>query len=195
MNGASFGAPSAQSNMDRKMAFAEQLVLELGNPDLRENGLLELSMNLDTAHISYVEKVFVVGIIRNAIEVFEANQKGCWSVVVGRSPSTFSEGSLIPELQKPATWEKLNRCLRKGRRIMVNVGGSCVVAENKLRDGKVMMEETLKAMRVVFGEKLFVLSLENRKDDSSLALTGDLPQPDLWKKFRLDHIFIPNSLL
>ncbi|XP_061342211.1 uncharacterized protein LOC133288473 [Gastrolobium bilobum] len=43
MNGASFGAPSPQSNMDRKMASAEQLVLELGNPDLRENALLELS--------------------------------------------------------------------------------------------------------------------------------------------------------
>ncbi|XP_061360398.1 uncharacterized protein LOC133304378 [Gastrolobium bilobum] len=100
----------------------------------------------------------------------------------------FSEGSLIPELQEPATWEKLSRCLRKGGRIMVNVGGSCVVAENKLRDGKVMMEETLKAMRVVFGEKLFVLSLGNRKDDSSLALTGDLPQPDLWKKVLPDPL-------
>lgn len=63
----------------------------------------------------------------------------------------------------------------------MNVGGSCVEAENKLRDGKVVMEETLKAMRMVFGEKLFVLSLGNRKDDSSLALTGDLPEPDSWK--------------
>ncbi|EXB63286.1 hypothetical protein L484_012476 [Morus notabilis] len=46
-----FGGPSAsstsppgtQANMERKMASAEQLVLDLSNPDLRENALLELS--------------------------------------------------------------------------------------------------------------------------------------------------------
>lgn len=46
-----FGAPGAsaqnaaasQANKDRKMASAEHLVLELSNPDLRENALLELS--------------------------------------------------------------------------------------------------------------------------------------------------------
>jgi hypothetical protein len=71
--------------------------------------------------------------------------------------------------------------LREGGRIMVNVGGSCVEAEDKVRDGSVVMEETLKAMRMVFGEKLFVLRLGNRGDDSSLALTGDFPDIDLWK--------------
>lgn len=47
----SFGGPStsvpsiagAQANKDRKMASAEHLVLDLSNPDLRENALLELS--------------------------------------------------------------------------------------------------------------------------------------------------------
>ena len=72
--------------------------------------------------------------------------------------------------------------LRKGGRIMVNVGGSCVEAENRLRDGKVVMEETLGAMKEVFGKKVFVLSLGNRKDDSSLTLTGDLPHLEEWKK-------------
>ena len=67
---------------------------------------------------------------------------------------------------------------------MVNVGGSCVEAEDARRDGKVVMEETLKAMHMVFGDKLFVLNLANKKDDSSLALTGELAVPDLdaWKK-------------
>ncbi len=37
-NGA--GAPASK---DRKMASAEHLVLDLSNPDLRENALLELS--------------------------------------------------------------------------------------------------------------------------------------------------------
>ncbi|PQM39215.1 hypothetical protein Pyn_02938 [Prunus yedoensis var. nudiflora] len=36
-------AAGAQPNREPKMASAEQLVLELSNPDLRENALLELS--------------------------------------------------------------------------------------------------------------------------------------------------------
>jgi len=35
--------PGAPPNKDRKMASAEHLVLDLSNPDLRENALLELS--------------------------------------------------------------------------------------------------------------------------------------------------------
>ncbi|EXB93557.1 hypothetical protein L484_014548 [Morus notabilis] len=95
----------------------------------------------------------------------------------------FSKGSLVPELQDPKTWEMLARCLRKGGRVMVNVGGSCVEAEDKRRDGRVVMKETLKAMRRVFGEKLFVLRLGNGKnEDSSVALTGDSPDLDAWKE-------------
>ena len=44
--GSASASPSAagtQGNKDRKMMSAEQLVLELSNPDLRENALLELS--------------------------------------------------------------------------------------------------------------------------------------------------------
>ena len=48
---APFGGPSASApsgagapaNKDRKMASAEHLVLDLSNPELRENALLELS--------------------------------------------------------------------------------------------------------------------------------------------------------
>ncbi|XP_031261423.1 uncharacterized protein LOC116142283 [Pistacia vera] len=94
----------------------------------------------------------------------------------------FSKGSLLPELEDPNTWEKLRKCLRKGGRVMVNVGGSCVEAEDSRRDGKVVMEDTLKAMQRVFGENLFVLHLGNRKDDSSIALTGELPDLVAWKK-------------
>ncbi|KAI9174113.1 hypothetical protein LWI28_012139 [Acer negundo] len=94
----------------------------------------------------------------------------------------FSQGSLLPELEDPNTWEKLKKCLRKGGRIMVNVGGSCVEAEDSRRDGKIVMEQTLKAMQKVFGEKLFVLNPGNIKDDSSIALTGELPDLEAWKK-------------
>lgn len=94
----------------------------------------------------------------------------------------FSKGSLLPELEDPNTWEKLRKCLRKGGKIMVNVGGSCVEAEDSKRDGKIVTENTLKAMQKVFGEKLIVLHLGNRKDDSSIALTGELPDVEAWRK-------------
>ncbi|KAK6920650.1 hypothetical protein RJ641_014328 [Dillenia turbinata] len=93
----------------------------------------------------------------------------------------FSKGSLIPELQDPNTWEKLKRSLRKGGRIMVNVGGSCVEAEDSRRNGKVVMDESLRAMKMVFQDEIYVLNLGNRKDDSSLALTGKFPDVDKWK--------------
>ena len=42
--GASSGIPTgAQPNVDRKMQSAELLVLDLSNPERRENALLELS--------------------------------------------------------------------------------------------------------------------------------------------------------
>lgn len=93
----------------------------------------------------------------------------------------FSDGCLIPELQDPETWVMLKGKLRKGGRIMVNVGGSCVEAEDSRRDGKLLMEETLKAMHRVFPGQVLVLRLGNGKDDSSIALTGKLPGADAWK--------------
>lgn len=94
----------------------------------------------------------------------------------------FSRGCVIPELQDAATWERLRRGLRKGGRIMVNVGGSCVEPEDIRKDGREIMEETLKAMSHVFGKEVYVLSLDSRKDDSSVAVTGELPDADEWKE-------------
>lgn len=94
----------------------------------------------------------------------------------------FSKGCLVPELQDRRTWERLRKALRRGGRLMVNVGGSCVEAEDKTRDGRAVMAETLEAMREVFGEEeVQVLRLGNREDDSSLALTGRMPDLDAWR--------------
>lgn len=65
MNGA-FGGPGssaanavgAQVNKDRKMQSAEQLVLDLSNPDLRENALLELSKVQDINTYIYAPLTF-----------------------------------------------------------------------------------------------------------------------------------------
>ncbi|XP_057804287.1 uncharacterized protein LOC131019713 [Salvia miltiorrhiza] len=94
----------------------------------------------------------------------------------------FSKGCVIPELQDAATWEKLRRRLSEGGRMMVNVGGSCVEPEDIRRDGSVIMEETLRAMYEVFPGEVFVLSLDNRKDDSAVAMTGRLPDAGEWRK-------------
>ncbi|XP_077242748.1 S-adenosyl-L-methionine-dependent methyltransferases superfamily protein [Tasmannia lanceolata] len=94
----------------------------------------------------------------------------------------FCKGSVIPELQDWRTWEKLKRGLRKGGRIMVNCGGSCVESEDPRRDGNLIKEETLKAMDQVFPGRLFVLNLGNRNEDSCIALTGDLPDLDAWRQ-------------
>ncbi|KAM7273964.1 hypothetical protein ACFE04_028628 [Oxalis oulophora] len=94
----------------------------------------------------------------------------------------FSRGSLLPELEDPNTWEKMKSSLRPYGRIMVNVGGSCVESENTKRTGKIAMEATLKAMKKVFGDEIFILELGNKKDDSCVALMGALPDRELWKK-------------
>lgn len=93
----------------------------------------------------------------------------------------FGGGCLLPELQSTRFWERLRKGLRKGGRVMVNVGGRCVEAEDKMRDGEVVMEETLKAMERVFGDRLYVLGLGDRKEDSCIALTGDFPNTEMWK--------------
>ncbi|KAK4370816.1 hypothetical protein RND71_010291 [Anisodus tanguticus] len=94
----------------------------------------------------------------------------------------FSKGCLIPELQDPQIWEKLKVKLKKGGKIIVNVGGSCVEPEDIRRDGKVIMEETLMAMNKVFEGEVYVLNLGNRKqEDSSVAIAGGLPDLEKWR--------------
>lgn len=58
MNAGAFGGPGSSSsavgapvNKDRKMQSAEQLVLDLSNPDVRENALLELSKVVLHTHL------------------------------------------------------------------------------------------------------------------------------------------------
>lgn len=118
---------------------------------------------------------------RISIHIGDALKASARGGFAGVLVDLFSRGCLVPELQDPRTWERLRKGLRRGGRLMVNVGGSCVEAEDKSRDGRAIMEETLEAMREVFGEELQVLRLGNREDDSSLALTGRMPDLDAWK--------------
>ncbi|KDP31045.1 hypothetical protein JCGZ_11421 [Jatropha curcas] len=137
---------------------------------------------LERLERDFSDRLFIY--IGNALSLESYVRDGFSGILV----DLFSKGSVIPELQDPNTWEEFTRCLRKGGRIMVNVGGRCVEAEDKRRDGAVVMQDTLKAMHQVFGDNLFVLSLGSQNDDSTIALTGELPDLDAWKSV------VPRSL-
>ncbi|XP_016511166.1 uncharacterized protein LOC107828391 [Nicotiana tabacum] len=122
----------------------------------------------------YPDRLFIY--ISNALN---ASVKDGYS---GLIVDLFCKGCLIPELQNADTWQKLKGKLRKGGRIMVNVGGSCVEPEDIRKDGKVIMEETLEAMNKVFPGEVFVLNLGNKKqEDSTVALAGGLPGLEKWR--------------
>lgn len=129
---------------------------------------------LEKVEKEYQDRLFIY--IGNALN---ANVRDGFSGIL---VDLYGKGCLIPELQDPQTWEKLKSSLRKGGRIMVNVGGSCVEPEDISKDGKLIMEETLEAMHKAFPNEVSVLNLGNRKDDSSVALTGQLPNLEEWKK-------------
>ncbi|XP_050221188.1 uncharacterized protein LOC126671462 [Mercurialis annua] len=136
---------------------------------------------LDKLEKDHSNRLFIY--IDNALDL-KCNVKEKFSGII---VDLFSKGSVIPELQDPNTWVELRKCLRKDGRIMINVGGRCVEPEDKRRDGDVVMEETLKAMGSVFDD-VFVLNVGCRQDDSSVALTGKLPDLDSWRKL------LPKSL-
>ncbi|ESQ31600.1 hypothetical protein EUTSA_v10005653mg [Eutrema salsugineum] len=159
-----------------------RLILELYPPEITVHGWeidpCVIDVGREYFGLSKLERDHKDRIFINIGDALNASVKTGFSGIL---VDLFSEGSVIEELQDPKVWKSLKSRLRKRGRIMVNVGGRCVEAEDSERDGDLVMEETLKAMSQVFGDKLFVLTLGNG-NDSSLALTGDLPDLDAWKK-------------
>jgi len=96
----------------------------------------------------------------------------------------FAGGAVIPALQQIETWQQLGEKLSPGGRIMVNCGGSCVEAEagQNVRDGQIIMEETLVAMAMAFsGNKVCRKNLGG-SGNNTIALTGPTPDLDVWKQ-------------
>eukprot|EP01018_Ginkgo_biloba_P020168 Gb_12315 [translate_table: standard] len=112
-------------------------------------------------------------------DALEANVPGGFSGIV---VDLFSEGVVIPELQRPSTWQCLKERLKFGGRIMINCGGACVEAENPLKDGHMVMQETLSALAEVFPGEVFVMRLASHEEDSSIAFTGPFPDLDAWRQ-------------
>ncbi|CAN8251821.1 unnamed protein product [Cochlearia groenlandica] len=159
-----------------------RLILELYPPEITIHGWEIDPSVIDVGReyfgLSKLEREHKDRVFINIGDALNANVRTGFSGIL---VDLFSEGSVIKELQDPNVWESLKCRLKKNGRIMVNVGGRCVEAEDSERDGDLVMEQTLKAMRRVFGDKLFVLTFGNG-NDSTVALTGDLPDLDAWKK-------------
>lgn len=159
-----------------------RLILELYPPEIAVHGWELDPSVIDVGReffgLSKLERDHKDRIFINIGDALNASVKTGFSGIL---VDLFSKGSVIKELQDPQVWEDLKSRLRYRGRIMVNVGGKCVEAEDSDRDGALVMEETLRVMSQVFGDKLFVLTLGNG-NDSSVALTGDLPDLDAWKK-------------
>ncbi|KAG8378797.1 hypothetical protein BUALT_Bualt07G0022300 [Buddleja alternifolia] len=161
---------------------AAKLILELHPQTLIHGWELDPSVlsvareyfNLEKLEKKYSDRLFI-----HTGDALNANVKDGFAGIL---VDLFSKGCVIPELQEAATWERVRKSLRRGGKIMVNVGGSCVEPEDIRKDGSAIMAETLKAMDEVFLGEVYVLSVENRKDDSSVAMTGGLPDGDAWKK-------------
>lgn len=165
-----FGAGSAARLM---LELYPQLVVHGWELDPAVIAVAREFFGLSKLEKQYKDRLFIyVG------DALQANVKEGFS---GIFVDLFAKGCVIPELQDPNTWEKLKKRLRKGGRIIVNVGGSCVEAEESKKDGRLVMEDSLKALQKVFGKKLLVMTLGNRKEDSSVALTGGLPDLEPWK--------------
>lgn len=141
-----------------------------------------ISVGREWFGLSKVEKQYPNRLFIYISNALNATVKDGYSGII---VDLFSKGCLIPELQDPQTWRKLKGKLKKGGRIMVNVGGRCVEPEDVRKDGKVIMEETLEAMNKVFEGEVFVLNLGNSKhEDSTVAIAGGdggLPDLEKWK--------------
>uniref|UniRef100_A0A7N0VEF8 S-adenosyl-L-methionine-dependent methyltransferase n=1 Tax=Kalanchoe fedtschenkoi TaxID=63787 RepID=A0A7N0VEF8_KALFE len=146
-----------------------KLLLEL-YPELVVHG-----WEIDPSVISVGREYFDLGKIekehkdRIFVHIGDAFRASVKDGFAGILVDLFSKGSVVPELQDATVWARLKCQLREGGRIMVNVRVE-------------VMEETLEAVRVAFGDEVHVLRLGNKKDDSSVAVTGPLPELAAWNK-------------
>ncbi|KAK9161909.1 hypothetical protein Syun_002811 [Stephania yunnanensis] len=108
----------------------------------------------------------------------------------------FSDGKILTQLQEVATWLELNNRLMCHGRIMVNCGGvhaettdpSNVAAHAKLsQKGDLWIQNsTIKAMCSAFPGNLSWK--KEAGGENYLALTGPLPDLDLWSNLVPDHL-------
>lgn len=137
-----------------------------------------ISVGREYFGLSECEKENADGLWVNIGDAMNAEVDGGFAGVL---VDLFSKGSVVDELQDARSWEKIKKKLKRGGRVMVNCGGSCVEAEDITRNGDVVMEETLEAMSKVFPE-ILVLNVGHNKEDSWIALSGSSPDRETWKK-------------
>ncbi|XP_015084984.1 uncharacterized protein LOC107028429 [Solanum pennellii] len=109
----------------------------------------------------------------------------------------FSDGKVLPQLEEVTTWLEMNKMLMPNGRIMVN----CGAATKELSDNSEMMQldiskrddplelnATINALCKAFPEQVSWKKLPKSAGENYLALTGALPDLDIWSAHLPDQL-------
>ncbi|XP_025888436.1 uncharacterized protein [Solanum lycopersicum] len=109
----------------------------------------------------------------------------------------FSDGKVLPQLEEVTTWLEMNKMLMPNGRIMVN----CGAATKELSDNSEMMQldiskrddplelnATINALCKAFPEQVSWKKLPKSAGENYLALTGPLPDLDIWSAHLPDQL-------
>lgn len=102
----------------------------------------------------------------------------------------FSDGKVLPQLQAVTTWLEMNKMLMPSGRLMVNCGAATKDLSNTSsemmqpeifkRDDPLELNTTINALCKAFPEQVSWKKLPKRAGENYLALTGPLPDLDVW---------------
>ncbi|KAE8099833.1 hypothetical protein FH972_017784 [Carpinus fangiana] len=180
-----------------------RLMLDLW-PSLQLDGWEIDAILIDKAReylgLSDLEKHTVAGGILNVCigDAFSqsVNVSGGYAGIV---VDLFSDGKVLPQLQKATTWLELKDKLMPNGRIMVNCGGideASVVMDETLNpktssiDGTWVQNSTVKALSKAFPGQLSWKRMPKSCGENYLALTGPLPDLSSWSAAVPGHLSV-----
>ncbi|XP_055819549.1 uncharacterized protein LOC129888630 [Solanum dulcamara] len=109
----------------------------------------------------------------------------------------FSDGKVLPQLQEVTTWLEMNKMLMPNGRLMVNCGAATKELSNtsemmqpdiSKRDDPRELNTTINALCKAFPEQVGWKKLPKIAGENYLALTGPLPDLDIWSAHLPDQL-------
>ncbi|XP_006352225.1 uncharacterized protein [Solanum tuberosum] len=101
----------------------------------------------------------------------------------------FSDGKVLPQLEEVTTWLEMNKMLMPNGRLMVNCGAATkelsdtsemMQPDIPKRDDPLKLNATINALCKAFPEQVSWKKLPKSAGENYLALTGPLPDLDIW---------------
>ncbi|XP_049349984.1 uncharacterized protein LOC125814564 [Solanum verrucosum] len=101
----------------------------------------------------------------------------------------FSDGKVLPQLEEVRTWLEMNNMLMPNGRLMVNCGAATkelsdtsemMQPDIPKRDDPLELNATINALCKAFPEQVSWKKLPKSAGENYLALTGPLPDLDIW---------------